>query len=105
VIGSKWKTISLYIRKFLGHLAVPNEENVDAADVPRRPVLPDPTIEPPDHAAVPAGEDLLRLENCVRRGTEEALPEAADRFLSDVALPVRRRARVLEHAVFRHGAH
>src|SRR5262249_42088339 len=64
-----------------------------------------PSVEPPHDAPRSGRKDLLRLEGSRWILAEELLPEAAHRRLTDAALSVGRRERVLEHAVVDHGGH
>src|SRR6266478_3487075 len=71
---------TLDVGELLGHLAVAYPQHIDSPDVSSLVI---PAEHPPDDTTVADGEDLLRLE----------------------ARAVRRRQRVLEHAVCRHQRH
>src|SRR2546425_7947347 len=93
---------SLHVGELLGHLAVAYPYHIDSPHV-SSPVIP--AEHPPDDPAVGDGEDLLGLEARAWGGQEEALPEGLHRGGPGEPLAVRRRQRVLEHAVRRHQRH
>src|SRR2546428_6555507 len=88
--------------ELLGHLAVAYPQHIDSPDVSSLVI---PAEHPPDDTTVADGEDLLRLEARAGCGLEEAPPEGSHRGGPLEALAVRRRQRVLEHAVCRHQRH
>src|SRR6266436_2913885 len=90
---------TLDVGELLGHLAVAYPQHIDSPDVSSLVI---PAEHPPDDTTVADGEDLLRLEARAGCGLEEAPPEGSHRGGPLEALAVRRRQRVLEHAVCRH---
>src|SRR5216683_2949809 len=93
---------TLDVGELLGHLAVAYPQHIDSPDVSSLVI---PAEHPPDDTTVANGEDLLRLEARAGCGLEEAPPEGSHRGGPLEALAVRRRQRVLEHAVCRHQRH
>src|SRR2546426_5830881 len=93
---------SLHVAELLDHLAVAYPYHIASPHV-SSPVIP--AEHPPDDPAVGDGEDLLGLEARAGCGQEEALPEGPHRSGPFEPLAVRRRQRVLEHAVRRHQRH
>src|SRR5215213_10259562 len=88
------------VRELLGDLAIPNAENVDAAD---RAVAPG--VAPADGAAIAAGESVLGRELRPWRSREERLPEGAHRRLPLMPLAVGWWRGVLEEDVVGHQRH
>jgi len=62
-------------------------------------------VRPADNAPVPARHHVLKLEERVWRGAEEALPERPYRCLAFIAHAVRRWIGVLEDTIFSHYVH
>src|SRR6266436_5317616 len=96
------RSSTLDVGELLGHLAVAYPQHIDSPDVSSLVI---PAEHPPDDTTVADGEDLLRLEARAGCGLEEAPPEGSHRGGPLEALAVRRRQRVLEHAVCRHQRH
>src|SRR3989440_6666948 len=94
------RSSALHVTQFLGHLAVTDLEQVDAADVPVAPVE-----SPPHRSAVARHNQLFRLEARSGGAGEERLPEPAHRGLAHMPFAVGWRQRVLEQAVLGHQRH
>src|SRR5713101_1075498 len=65
--------LALHVGELLGHLAVADLEQVDAANVSGSPVE-----APPHDRAITGDDHLLTLEASLGRTGEERLPELAD---------------------------